>query len=115
MTDTADEDKEIERIARIAMMNSLLARARHAEAERERMMVERDAAIMDADMQAREAGNMEHNARVLMAERDRLRDAVRAFLDADEHWKRSPGNREWYAMMAAAGDKARAALKENDQ
>jgi hypothetical protein len=25
---------------------------------------------MDADMQAREAGNMEHNARVIMAERD---------------------------------------------
>jgi hypothetical protein len=42
MTDTTDEDKEIERIARIAMMNSLLARARHAEAERERMKDERD-------------------------------------------------------------------------
>jgi uncharacterized coiled-coil DUF342 family protein len=37
---------------------------------------ERDAAVMDADMQAREAGNMEHNARVLMAERDRLREAL---------------------------------------
>ena len=39
---------------------------------------ERDAAVMDADMQAREAGNMEHNARVLMAERDRLREAQAA-------------------------------------
>jgi hypothetical protein len=44
-----------------------------------RVEAERDAACMDADMQAREAGNMEHNARVLMAERDRLR---RAFLGA---------------------------------
>jgi hypothetical protein len=39
--------------------------------ERNRLRAERDAAIMDADMQAREAGNMEHNARVLMAERER--------------------------------------------
>ena len=42
MTDTTNEDKEIERIARVAMMSSLLARAMHAEAERDRMKDERD-------------------------------------------------------------------------
>jgi hypothetical protein len=42
MTDTTNEDKEIERIARIAMMSSLLARAMHAETERDRMKDERD-------------------------------------------------------------------------
>ena len=41
------------------------------------LLAEHDAAIMDADMQAREAGNMEYNVRVLMAERDRLREALR--------------------------------------
>jgi hypothetical protein len=65
------------------------------------LLADRDAAIMDADMQAREAGNMEHNARVLMdeiklldelwheyhddcvlqlEENDRLRDIVRDLL-----------------------------------
>jgi hypothetical protein len=40
------------------------------------LLADRNAAIMDADMQTREAGNMEHNARVLMAERDQLRAAL---------------------------------------
>jgi hypothetical protein len=34
------------------------------------LLADRNAAIMDANMQAREAGNMEYNARVLMTERD---------------------------------------------
>jgi hypothetical protein len=42
VNDTTNEDKEIERIARIAMMSSLLGRAMHAEAERDRMKDERD-------------------------------------------------------------------------
>jgi hypothetical protein len=50
-----------------------------AEREARAAEAERDAAIMDADMQAREAGNMEHNARVLMAERDVLRVALMPF------------------------------------
>jgi hypothetical protein len=37
MTDTTNEDKEIERIARITVMNGLLARTIHAEAERDRL------------------------------------------------------------------------------
>jgi len=37
------------------------------------LLAERNAAIMDSDMQAREAGNMEHDARALMAERDQER------------------------------------------
>jgi hypothetical protein len=73
---------------------------------------ERDAAIMDADMQAREAGNMEHNARVLMAERDLLRDVVRAFLKADDHWLRGNKDNEWASMMASARAMAHSALKE---
>lgn len=47
-----------------------------AEREARAAEAERDAAIMDADMQAREAGNMEYNARVLMTERDQLRAAL---------------------------------------
>jgi hypothetical protein len=43
------------------------------------LLADRNAAIMDANMQAREAGNMEHNARVLMAERDALRIALMPF------------------------------------
>jgi hypothetical protein len=48
MTDTTNEDKEIERIARIAMINNLLARDMHAEAERDRL---KEALLMwlDAD------------------------------------------------------------------
>jgi hypothetical protein len=44
------------------------------------LLADRAAAIMDADMQAREAGNMEFNARALMAERDRLRGALKELL-----------------------------------
>lgn len=40
------------------------------------LLADRDAATMDADMQAREAENMEFNARALMAERDRLRQTL---------------------------------------
>jgi DNA-binding protein Fis len=43
------------------------------------LLADRNAAIMDADMQAREAGNMEYNARVLMTERDTLRVALMPF------------------------------------
>jgi hypothetical protein len=49
-----------------------------AEAARQigNLEAERDAARMDADMLDREVGNMEHNARVLLAERDRLRNLL---------------------------------------
>jgi hypothetical protein len=50
--------------------------------------------------------------RDLLAERNRLREAVRAFLSADDHWLRGNKGGEWAVMMAAARAKARAALKE---
>jgi hypothetical protein len=43
---------------------------------------------------------------------ERLRDAVRTFLEADDHWLRGNKGGEWAAMMAVARAKARAALKE---
>ena len=42
----------------------------------------------------------------------RLRDALRAFLSADDHWLRGNKGGEWAAMMAIARSKARAALGE---
>jgi hypothetical protein len=42
MTDAANEDKEVERISQIAIMNGLLARAMRAEVERDRAELERD-------------------------------------------------------------------------
>lgn len=47
------------------------------------LLADRDAATMDAGMQAREAGNMEHNARVLMAEIAELKENVKLL---DELW-----------------------------
>ena len=63
VTDTTNEDKEIERIARIAVMSGLLARAMRAEAERDRLRkaLERaadtlsDASLLDAWADARAA------------------------------------------------------------
>jgi hypothetical protein len=102
------------------------------------LLADRNSAIMDADMQAREAGNMEHNARVLMternqeradreewmrqhaaldelctrreAERDQLREAVEALMAADDYWLRGNKDNQWASMMAAARAKARIAL-----
>jgi hypothetical protein len=102
------------------------------------LLADRNAAIMDADMQAREAGNMEYNARVLMterdqeradreewmrqhaaldelctrreAERDQLREAVEALMAADDYWLRGNKDNQWASMMAAARAKARIAL-----
>ena len=42
----------------------------------------------------------------------RLRDAVRTFLAADDHWLRGNKDNGWAAMMAAARAKARAVLGE---
>ncbi len=86
-----------------------------AEREARAAEAERDAAIMDADMQAREAGNMEHNARVLMAERDQLREAVEALMAADDYWLRGNKDKQWASMMAAARAKARIALGKDRQ
>jgi hypothetical protein len=70
---------------------------------------------MDADMQAREAGNMEYNARVLMTERDQLREAVEALMAADDYWLRGNKDNQWASMMAAARAKARVALGKDRQ
>ena len=80
--------------------------------ENDRLKNDLEAAIMDADMQAREAGNMEYNARVLMTERDQLREAVEALMTADDYWLRGNKDNQWASMMAAARAKARGALKE---
>jgi hypothetical protein len=77
-----------------------------AEREARAAEAERDAAIMDADMQAREAGNMEYNARVLMAERDRLREALRKVRDE------LGGSGQTHASLLRAFNIAYAALKE---
>jgi hypothetical protein len=81
-----------------------------AEREARGAEAERDAAIMDADMQAREAGNMEYNARVLMTERAQLREAVEALMAADDYWLRGNKDNQWASLMAAARAKARIAL-----
>ena len=79
------------------------------------LLAERDAATMDADMQAREVGNMEHDARVLMAERDEAkadlelqrcclavarRDRDRAMAERDQE----RGDREEWMRQHAALD-----------
>ena len=46
------------------------------------------------------------------AECGRLREAVQAFLSADDHWLRGNKGGEWAAMMAVARAKAFAALGE---
>jgi hypothetical protein len=45
-------------------------------AEIDRLRKALEASRMDADMQAREAGNMEYNARILMDERDQLKESL---------------------------------------
>ena len=79
------------------------------------LLAERDAASMDADMQSREAGNMEHDARVLMDERDEAkadlelqrcclavarRDRDRAMAERDQE----RGDREEWMRQHAALD-----------
>jgi hypothetical protein len=133
-----------------ATIRSLVARAEKAEAERDRLRAERDAAklqtaeavvalnnrdrermqaerearaaeaerdaaIMDADMATREAGNMEYNARVLMTERTQLREAVEALMAADDYWLQGNKDNQWASMMAAARAKARVALGKDRQ
>jgi hypothetical protein len=44
--------------------------------ENDRLKNDLEAMGMDADMQAREAGNMEYNARILMDERDQLKESL---------------------------------------
>ncbi len=79
------------------------------------LLADRNAAIMDANMQAREAGNMEYNARVLMTERAQLREAVEALMAADDYWLRGNKDNQWASMMAAARAKARIALGKDRQ
>jgi len=99
----------------IAGTNGIPAFAAHNDTLRA-LLAERDAAVMDADMQAREAGTMEHNARVLMAERDRLREALAGLLGVTD-WANAALARgedeQWVhtQLMQAAGN-ARAALKD---
>ncbi|CAB4140866.1 hypothetical protein UFOVP395_201 [uncultured Caudovirales phage] len=70
---------------------------------------------MDADMQAREAGNMEYNARVLMTERAQLREAVEVLMAADDYWLRGNKDNQWRSMLVSARAKARVALGKDRQ
>ena len=95
--------------------------------ENDRLKNDLEAAIMDADMQAREAGNMEYNARVLMTERDEVkadlelqrcclavarRDRDRAMAERDQE----RGDREeWMRQHAALDELCTRREAERDQ
>jgi DNA repair exonuclease SbcCD ATPase subunit len=84
--------------------------------EIERLRAERDAAIMDADMQAREAGNMEHDARVLMSERDAAVSLAERHMD-EKHRTLRQAAEDWNALQQriktakAERDRLRTALQ----
>jgi chromosome segregation ATPase len=79
LEDAADEIEQMgARITALeAERNVERANAETLDAICRRTEAERDAAIMDADMQAREVGNMEYNARILMDEITQLRENIK--------------------------------------
>jgi chromosome segregation ATPase len=98
-----------------------IERLRHdltiARLDRDHARAERDAAGMDADMQTREAGNMEHNARVLMAERDAAISLAERHMD-EKHRTLRQAAEDWNALQQrvktakAERDRLRTALQK---
>jgi hypothetical protein len=80
--------------------------------EIERLRAERDAAKADLELQRWGLAVTRKDRDRAMADGDRLRKALRAFLSADDHWLRGNKGGEWAVMMGYARAKARAALKE---
>jgi hypothetical protein len=79
-----------------------IERLRHdltiARLDRDHARAERDAAGMDAGMQTREAGNMEHNARVLMAERDAAISLAERHMN-EKHRTQRQAFEDWGALQ----------------
>jgi hypothetical protein len=85
MTDIVEELRLLQSGAQLAC-GQTAATLEQAADEIERLRAERDAAVMDADMQAREAGNVEHDARALMAERDSYKRNMEAMSELAQRY-----------------------------